>query len=366
MPVRIAVVGAGAFGEMHLRAFSQMQREGRAELAGVADLNQELLAHRCEKYGVKGFTDYRKMIDETQPDGVSIVTPDHLHREIALACLTAGKHVLVEKPLDVTVEGCREMIAAADARGLLLQVDFHKRYDPYHRELHDMAVRGCFGEILYGYAYMEDRIEVPRDWLRKWAEQTSPAWFLGVHMFDLIRWVTGSDGFSVSATGLKKKLVSLGVDTYDAIQIKLVLASGASFSIDVSWVLPEGHEGVVNQGIRVVGTDGMMEVDTQDRGARCCLRAPTDGRPQEGSGMQTPNLGFFRETRDSYGRPRYSGYGIESIQNFAENVSHLLRGGSMEAIRGMYAGGRDGLEASRIAVAVQQSLEAGGEVIHLG
>ncbi len=363
MAARIAVIGAGAFGEMHLRAFSQMQRDGRAELVGVADLDEALLARRAEQYGVKAFTSYQQMIEETRPDGISIATPDHLHREIALQCLSAGIHVLVEKPLDVSTEGCQEMIAAAESGGLLLQVDFHKRYDPYHRELHDMAASGCFGEILYGYAYMEDRIEVPRDWLRKWAAQTTPAWFLGVHLFDLIRWIAGSDAQSVSATGVKKKLVSLGIDTYDAIQAKVMLRSGASFSTDVSWVLPEGHEGVVNQGIRVTGTDGMMEVDTQDRGARCCLRKPTDGRPQVGSGMQTPNLGFFRESRDKLGRPRYSGYGIESIQDFAENVSHLIAGGSLNDLRNTYASGRDGLEASRIAVAVHRSMEAGGALV---
>ena len=115
--------------------------------------------------------------------------------------------------------------------------------------------------------------------------------------------------------------------------------------------------------VRVTGTDGMMEVDTQDRGARCCLRKPTDGRPQEGSGMQTPNLGFFRESRDKLGRPRYSGYGIESIQDFAENVGHLIAGGSLDDRGNTYASGRDGLEASRIAVAVHRSMEAGGALV---
>jgi predicted dehydrogenase len=363
MIARIAVIGAGTFGEMHLRAFTQMEREGRARLVGVADIDAELVATRRSQYGVATFLDYREMIEKTNPDGVAIATPDFLHREMAVYCLNAGKHVLVEKPLDVTVEGCLEMITAAEANGRLLQVDFHKRYDPYNRELRDMIARGVLGEIHYGYVHMEDRIEVPRDWFPEWAARSSPVWFLGVHMYDLIRWITGSDGKFVCATGIKRKLLSLGVNTYDSVQAKLLLSSGASFVVDTSWILPDGHEAVVNQGLRVVGSEGMMEIDTQDRGARGCLTEPTDGRAQKGPGMQTLNVGFFKEGKDQKGRAQYSGYGIDSIQDFALNVNYLLEGGSLTDLEGTYASGHDGLEATKIAVAAHKSVAAGGAVI---
>jgi predicted dehydrogenase len=365
MVAKVAVIGAGRFGEMHIRAFSQMQREGRAKLVGVSDVDETLLSRRHQQYDLATFTDYRRMIDETNPDGVSIVTPDHLHQELAVYCLEAGKHVLVEKPLDLTITGCRDIIAAAQARGLLLQVDFHKRCDPYHRGLRDLVARGCLGEIEYGYAYMEDRIEVPRDWLPCWAAKSSPSWFLGVHMYDLIRWLVQSDGQFVSATGIKKKLITLGIDTYDSIQAKLVLKNGASMTIDTSWILPNGFEAVVNQGIRIVGSEGMMEVDTQDRGARACLANPMDMHSGKEPVMQTFNFGFFAEGRNCKGQPSYRGYGIESIQDFADNLNHLLNGGSISDLAGMYADGNDGLEATRIAVAVHKSVEAGGAIIRL-
>jgi predicted dehydrogenase len=177
MVPRIAVIGAGRFGEMHLRAFSQMHRETRIELAGTCDVDRGLLAKRSAQYAVPGFADYRALLAEASLEAVSIATPDFLHREIALACLRAGKHVLVEKPLDTTTAGCRELIAAAGERNLLLQVDFHKRSDPYHRALRDLVRQGSLGEIAYGYAHIEDRIDVPRDWFPRWAAQSSPAWF---------------------------------------------------------------------------------------------------------------------------------------------------------------------------------------------
>ena len=365
MPAKIAVVGAGRFGEMHLRAFSQMEREGRAQLVGLADVDESLLARRHNQYGVATFTDFSEMLDRTDPDGVTIVTPDHLHHEFAIRSLEAGKHILVEKPLDVAVTGCLDMVARAESEGLLLQVDFHKRYDPYHVRLRELASAGCLGRIEYGYAYMEDRIEVPRDWVRNWTAKSSPAWFLGIHMYDLIRWVVQAKGRSVSATGAKKKLADLGIDTYDSIQAKVVFETGASFSIDTSWILPDTFEGIVNQGIRVVGSEGIVEVDTQDRGVRCCAGELTDGPLRQGATMQTPNLGFFSVGKDKKGRPWYGGYGIVSIQDFAENVNHLIGGGSLKDLEGSYASGYDGLEATRIAVAVHRSVQNEGAIIEL-
>jgi predicted dehydrogenase len=159
--------------------------------------------------------------------------------------------------------------------------------------------------------------------------------------------------------------VGLGIDTYDSIQAKVVFENGASFSIDSSWILPDAFEAIVNQGIRVVGTEGIMEVDTQDRGARCCARDLT--RPQRGksASMQTLNLGFFTESRDKHVRPLYGGYGIASIQDFAENVTHLLNGGTLVDLEGTYPSGRDGLEVTKIATAVHRSVETGGAVIFL-
>ncbi|PIP16532.1 MAG: oxidoreductase, partial [bacterium (Candidatus Ratteibacteria) CG23_combo_of_CG06-09_8_20_14_all_48_7] len=129
------------------------------------------------------------MLAEEELDAVSIATPDFAHRQVALDAIKAKKHVLIEKPLDITVEGCQEIISAAEENRVFLQVDFHKRFDPYHQETERLVRKGVFGEIQYGYVHMEDTIVVPRDWFPGWAPRSSPAWFLGVHFYDLIRWI---------------------------------------------------------------------------------------------------------------------------------------------------------------------------------
>jgi predicted dehydrogenase len=169
-------------------------------------------------------------------------------------------------------------------------------------------------------------------------------------MIDLVRWMAGSDGARVWATANRGKLDALGVPTLDSVQLKVQFQNGVNFALDTSWVLPQSFEAVVNQGIRIVGSEGVIEVDSQDRGSRTCTAA-------EGTASQ--NLGFFLEETDKAGHPRWSGYGIESIVDFAENVSFLLDGGVLADLKGIFADGADGLEVTRIAEAAQRSLDTG-------
>jgi predicted dehydrogenase len=353
MAAKIGVIGAGTFGINHLRAFRQLEYSGQAQLVALADVNEETLRTRLDEFSVQGFVDYHEMLEKAELDGVAIATPDHLHRDIAIACAQAGKHILVEKPLDVTVEGCRAMIAAANQAGVLLQVDFHKRYDPEHEQVQAAVRNGDMGEVLYGYAHMEDRIEVPADWFPHWAGNSSPVWFLGVHFYDLVRWIIGCNARRVFATGQRQHLQALGVDTWDAVQAHVEFENKAAVCFETSWILPREFEAVVNQGLRLVGTKGIWEVDTQDRGAQSCL---------SGSGMRTWNSSFLRERRDKQGRPHFRGYGVESIEDFALNVNYLLNGGALGELQGPHAVGEDGLEVTKIAVAAHQSIESGHPV----
>jgi predicted dehydrogenase len=354
---RIGIIGGGTYGQMHLKAFSQMQADGTAALVALAEVDEPTRGRREQEFGVKTYATHREMLDAEQLDGVTVVTPDHLHRDVVLDALAAGCHVLVEKPMDVTVEGGRAMIEAARRGGRLLMVDFHKRYDPYHRDAAERVAAGQIGRVLYGSAHMEDRIEVPRDWpLRKWVARSSPAWFIGVHMLDLLLWICRGTPVAVSATGVKDKLAGLGIDTYDSVSVRVDLESGATLSVDLSWVLPQGFEAIVNQGIRIVGTEGVIEIDSQDHGARYCTAA---------EGQSTPNLSFYRQRRDRAGNLRFEGYGVESICHFAELVGQLKDGTPLEALAGTYADGNEGLTVTKIGVAAHRSAAEGGTRIQL-
>ncbi len=354
MSIRIGVVGAGIFGVHHLNAFSQLSYSGLAELAAVAEIDEKRAQWVEENYGCAVYRDFNEMIANSDVDAVSVVTPDHLHTSVALAAAEHGKHILVEKPLDVTVEGCQTMVEAAREANVLLQVDFHKRYDPDHVALEECVAAGKLGAVLYGSAYMEDRIEVPVDWLPHWASSSSPGWFLGVHFYDLVRWVIKSNGKTVFARGRKEVLKKeYNIDTYDSISALVQFQNGAVFTFDTSWVLPRSFEAIVNQEIRLVGTKGVWEIDSQDRGCRSCV---------EGDGMSTQDHNFMRDTTDKKGRTVARGYGIESIQDFAYNVQALADGATLQDLAGTYPSGEDGLEVTKIAAAVHESAETGKPV----
>ena len=351
MSVKVGVVGAGIFGVNHLKAFRQLSYVGVAELSAVAEIDEKRAQWVEENYGCPVYHDFNEMIEKSDIDAVTVVTPDHLHKPVVLAAAARGKHILVEKPLDTTVEGCREMVQAAKDTNVLLQVDFHKRYDPEHAAMEKRVSRGELGKVLYGSVCMEDRIEVPAEWFPHWAPSSSPAWFLGVHFYDLVRWTIKSNGKTVFAKGRKEILKSeYNVDTYDSISALVEFENGAVVTFDTSWILPKSFEAIVNQDIRLVGTKGVWEIDTQYRGSRSCI---------EGEGMRTLNNGFMRESKDKQGRTIVEGYGIESIEDFAYNVQAINEGATIESLKGTYPDGEDGLEVTKIAAAVHKSVETG-------
>jgi len=350
--IKLGVIGAGRFGTNILNAFSQLEREGLCELSAICDSERQVLEAQVKRYNARGYLDYRQMLEtEKEINAVAVSTPDHLHREPALYAAGLGKHVMVEKPLDVTVGGCREIIEACREKNVLLQVDFHKRYDPFHLSVRQDVMEGRIGRIGYGHAYMEDKIVVPRDWFRGWAHMSSPVWFLGIHFLDLIRWILQSDAKTVYARGRKSLLRDLGIDTYDWVSTTVEFENGAAVSFDMSWILPEGFESIVNQGFKLVGENGIIECDSQDRGTRVSY-----GK----EGVMTRNPVFINERIDRSGRIKYSGYGIESIADFVYNLVYLEKGGSLAGLSGgITALGEDGLESTRMAAAVHRSLESG-------
>jgi len=293
------------------------------------------------------------MIEKENLDGVTIVTPDPFHHDIVMHCASTGTHMLCEKPLDVTVEGCLEMTEAADKAGVLLQVDFHKRYDEYHIAMKQKIDAGDLGKIQYGYSHMEDRIEVPKDWFPGWRASRLRL-VPRHHFYDLARFLLGANGVAVWATGAKGRLESFGVNTWDSISAKVLFDNGSTVAFDTSWILPYEFEAVVNQGIRLVGELGMMECDSQDRGTITCCAGDKPG-------MQTHNKSFLRQKIDKQGREIFEGYGMESIADFAYNLNVLLDGGTIADL-GDYPSGQDGIEATKIAAGVHKSLETGGIV----
>jgi predicted dehydrogenase len=211
---------------------------------------------------------------------------------------------------------------------------------------------GKLGEIEYGYVCMEDIILIPSVWFKHWAQHSSPAWFLGVHFYDLLYWILGKMPTHVYAPGLKKKLLSMGIDTYDSLSAKFQYENGASISVDASWILPNNFSATVNQQIRLIGTDGIQEVDTQDRGIIACYTS-------EASNMHINPFGRLLDHKPVAGTVP-CGYTIESMLYFLKLVAMIKDGKtSIKALRGYYPSGTEALVSTAMAAAVHESARQG-------
>jgi len=350
----MGIVGTGTYGTIHLDAISQRQRiSGDVELVGFAEIDEKRRRETESRYGVAGYASHGELIERGRPDAVTVVTPDHLHYGVVMDCLEEGLAVLVEKPFATDVEEAVTMARKAREKGVLCQVDFHKRFDPYHIDLKLRIEAGELGTVQYGYCWMEDVLQVGTSMIGKksWEDQGSPAWFLGIHMIDLTYWLMGlPKPRRVHATGFKGKLSSLGIDIYDSVKAEVAYANGAVITYDTSVILPESHESIVRQGVKIVGTEGFMEVNSQYRGARGCTTA---------KGMETPNLGMMYRKASKSGETLKLGYLNDSIYDFLENVQYLQNGGDLQQLEGGYASPEQGVETTKIGVAIHESARSG-------
>ncbi|MCP9775815.1 Gfo/Idh/MocA family oxidoreductase [Cyanobium sp. HWJ4-Hawea] len=129
-PVRLGVIGIGNMGWHHARVLSLIKD---AELVGVADPDQARGELATGQFGCKWFATYEEMLGEVE--AVCIAVPTLLHHRVGLACLKAGVHVLIEKPIAASQEEAADLIRASEAAGRLLQVGHIERFNPAFREL---------------------------------------------------------------------------------------------------------------------------------------------------------------------------------------------------------------------------------------
>ena len=202
MSLRIGLIGYGAWGKHH--AQSIMKIEG-TELVAVSGSSEATLATAREETGAPTYADYRELLKQPDVDAVDIVVPPHLHAEIAIAALEAGKHVLLEKPMGVSVAQCDEIIAAAERAGRMLALVHELRYSPLFGGIRNLLADGAIGEPLYGVFDLWRRPY--RHGARGWRfdPERVGSWILEepVHVIDLATWYL--EGFgkveTVYATG---------------------------------------------------------------------------------------------------------------------------------------------------------------------
>jgi UDP-N-acetylglucosamine 3-dehydrogenase len=142
--MRAGVIGTGAMGQHHVRIYDQMEN---VELVGISDISENRVNELSGQYGIKGYTDHRKLLDEGL-DVVSIVVPTTLHVSIGLDVINSGAHLLMEKPIADTLNNAIKLTNAADDMGVTLMVGHIERFNPAVIKLKEIINSGILGKIV--------------------------------------------------------------------------------------------------------------------------------------------------------------------------------------------------------------------------
>lgn len=150
--IRFGILGCGTIGDVHARALLSSEL---GELYAVCDANEKRAIEYGERYGVKAYSSYEKMLLDEKVDAVAICTPSGMHKDQAILALENGKHVLLEKPMALTSEDAMKIREAERKSGKVLSIIFQMRFTDDVRRLKKLIDDGAFGTLTFCDLYMK-------------------------------------------------------------------------------------------------------------------------------------------------------------------------------------------------------------------
>jgi predicted dehydrogenase len=198
--IRIGVNGCGGFGLFALQHFMQVPG---VEVVGMAGTQRPAALAAAARFGIDAAEDIADLVRRDDVHLVYIATPPFLHHRQAMTALAAGKHVIVEKPLALTVAEADELIASAGQRGLLLVANLMQRYNPLFDAVRRLIQTRLLGDVLHGWFenYASDENLPAEHWF--WDRSKSGGIFVehGVHFFDLFAGWLGAGRVEAAQVG---------------------------------------------------------------------------------------------------------------------------------------------------------------------
>lgn len=250
--IRIAVVGAGGIGGTHLKAYSALA--GRCEIAGIADVQVSAAEERSRQFGGVPFADYVEMLDQVQPNAISICTPPHLHLAVARAAAQRQIAVLCEKPPARTLAETEALVEVMAQSGALLQFAFCHRFHQPVVQARELIASGRLGKVVQLYNRFGFRFaRAGSSWFTE-REVAGGGILIDtlVHSVDIFRALAGE--VTAVAASISTTLPTLEVE--DSAAMLVTSQSGVIGALTCSWVTP-----VSEAEIRIYGTEGEAIID---------------------------------------------------------------------------------------------------------
>ena len=321
--VRIGQVGLGYWGRNLARVFDEV-----ADLAWLCDANETLREEFARRYPHARVTgDVEELLSAGDLDAVVVATPVPTHHPLARQALLAGLHVFVEKPPAMRVSEMEELVALAEARGLVLMPGHLLLYHPGVRKLKELVDAGELGEVLVVYGNRQNLGKIRKD--------ENALWSLGVHDLSVILYLIREEIAEASAHG--HAFLNEGVE--DVVFCYLRFASGKIAHMHLSWLDPHKM-----RRLTVVGRDRMAVFDDMELERKVTVYDKAPEQPAETYGEWRTRTGDIFSPKVSNAEPLRL-----ECQHFVRLVQDGWDGQEM----------RDGLEVVRALELLTESLRAG-------
>ena len=249
MRLKVGVVGAGYMGMNHLRVLRDFDEE-QVQLVGVAESSEAGLSQATKRFHVPGYTDYRRMVEQTHPDLVAVVVPTQTHFMVAEYLLNQGINVLIEKPIASTIEEANTLLDIARKRNVKIAVGHVERFNPAIIELKRRLVTKELGQLFHLHARRLGPFP-PR------IRDVGVTLDLATHDVDVMRYLADADVRYVYAETQQHVHTS----QEDLLLGILRFTNGAIGVLDVNWLTPTKI-----RELSITGEKGMFLVNylTQD------------------------------------------------------------------------------------------------------
>ncbi len=282
--IGFALLGAGMIAEYHAKSITANADRG-ASLIAVGHYDPLRFAEIESRYGAP-CREETDLLADPQVDAVCICTPSGQHAQQAIAAARAGKHVLVEKPMAISLDEADAMIAACQQAGVLLGVAYQSRTKPIFKHIHAAIQAGDLGELTLGMLslpyYRPQSYYDQADWRGTWRMDGGGVLMnQGIHQLDLLVWYFGDP----SKTHASASTLQRDIEVEDTLSASLEFPTGAQVAIDATTTAAPGFP----PRLEIFGASGGVQVEG-DQQIRWCLQSP--GAARVGSFDQNISAGL--------------------------------------------------------------------------
>jgi UDP-N-acetyl-2-amino-2-deoxyglucuronate dehydrogenase len=253
--IRFGIVGCGVISEWHGQVLKNLG--DRAELVAVCDIVPERAKASAAKWGGTTYTSIDDLLKDERVDAVTIGTPSGLHADQAMKAIAAGKHVVVEKPIDVTLAKANALVEAARKSSVVVTSVSQNRYGHGILKLHEWLDQGKLGKLVYGEStikwYRTQEYYDSGDWRGTWALDGGGALMnQGVHYADQLRWALGNPK---TLTAYAATLAH-NMEAEDVVSASIQFESGAIGTLTATTCAYPGF----STTLEIYGTEGSVKI----------------------------------------------------------------------------------------------------------